>query len=477
MVDDNNEPTSGLTIPSSQPAGNDSISSIPTEPHPEPVVPVASTTDVVKEPATHVAEILGNSSTIVPANSPSQEIPSHKKKNMAGIIVGLILFLGVVATGAYFVARPDSLADYRGKAATPAKNLSGKKLNDYNDCLKDSGRENCNRQFNVSNPVLPKGEEYEPPIDKGTGKCPAGYIVCGSGSNAFCGTDSKTCNEQLKDKGITINTGSVQCNDDGTPKGEYKKGILLNADGTAQNEESIGAIKATETKFIDGRLFMVGDIISVQDQVWEQCAALKNKVDAFNKTSGPENQKKISDLGFGIDKYICKEGVKGEGNIVYRGGACTALNGKKFTGDEKGCFCGVVQVDTGSGHESYTSTCGCDKEEKEERVSVSEPTPTPITTSPICTNIKVYKGTVQVTPSTLLPADAVTIAVVGTGDPTQARFRVNGEQIPGDTDADPNWTISTTKNTSGEYFVSYTIPTGVTSFLFEGETFAQGAWH
>ena len=166
-------------------------------------------------------------------------------------------------------------------------------------------------------------------------------------------------------------------------------------------------------------------------------------------------------------KYICKVGTVGQ---------CTENNGKVFTGS-LGCFCGTVQIDTNTGHESYTSTCGCNKEEKEELASVSLPTPTPDTTSPICTNIKVYKGTVQVTPSTLLAGDAVTIAVVGTGNPTQARFRVNGAQITGDTDADPNWTISTTKNTSGEYFVSYTIPTGVTSFLFEGETFAAGAWH
>ena len=105
---------------------------------------------------------------------------------------------------------------------------------------------------------------------------------------------------------------------------------------------------------------------------------------------------------------------------------------------------------------------------------VPTPTSPPV---PICTNIKVYKNAVQVAPSTLLPEDTVTIAVLGTGNPTQARFRINGAQIAGDTDTDPNWTTTTTKNASNEYYVSYTIPTGVTTFLFEGETFAAGAWH
>lgn len=106
-----------------------------------------------------------------------------------------------------------------------------------------------------------------------------------------------------------------------------------------------------------------------------------------------------------------------------------------------------------------------------------EPTPTPPPT-PICLNIKIYKDGVQVTPSTLKPNDLIQITVMGTGAPTKARFRVNGAQIVGDTDTDPNWTISTTKKTgTEEYSIDYTMPTGVTQFLFEAETFAEGAWH
>ena len=103
----------------------------PQEPHPEPIVPVSSTTEAVKEPTISVDEILGNSPTIIPSDPPSLVVPSQtlpssadikpKKKNMAGIIVGLILFLGVVATGAYFVAKPESLADLRSSAACLVK--------------------------------------------------------------------------------------------------------------------------------------------------------------------------------------------------------------------------------------------------------------------------------------------------------------------------------------------------------------------
>ena len=67
-----------------------------------------------------------------------------------------------------------------------------------------------------------------------------------------------------------------------------------------------------------------------------------------------QNQKGSFTGTGGTEMWICPRGT----TI-----ACTAKNGKKFTGD-LGCFCGVVQVDTATGHTSYSSTCGCDKTEK-----------------------------------------------------------------------------------------------------------------
>ena len=80
MVDDNNEATSDLTSPSSQPVGSDAILPTPKEPDPEPIAPVTPTPEVVKEPMINVEEMLGNSSTIIPSDSPSLVVPSHKKK-------------------------------------------------------------------------------------------------------------------------------------------------------------------------------------------------------------------------------------------------------------------------------------------------------------------------------------------------------------------------------------------------------------
>lgn len=95
-----------------------------------------------------------------------------------------------------------------------------------------------------------------------------------------------------------------------------------------------------------------------------------------------------------------------------------------------------------------------------------EPTPT-ASIVPVCQNIKIYKNGAQVTPSTLLPGDVVTLAVKGNLSPTKSRFRINGGA----------WQETTTKNASNEYTLSYTIPDGVPDFVIEGEVFTNGAWH
>lgn len=94
-------------------------------------------------------------------------------------------------------------------------------------------------------------------------------------------------------------------------------------------------------------------------------------------------------------------------------------------------------------------------------------TPTP--TSPAiheCTNLKIYKDGVQVTPSTLRPDDNIVFAVKGSGSPNKARFRVNGAA----------WAESTTTNASAEYTQAYTVPVGVTDFVIEAEVFVDGVW-
>ena len=97
------------------------------------------------------------------------------------------------------------------------------------------------------------------------------------------------------------------------------------------------------------------------------------------------------------------------------------------------------------------------------------PVATPTTgTSPVCQNIKIYKGTTQVTAlNTLKAGDEVILAVKGNLTPSKAHFRINGAAWLADT---------TTKNGSNEFTQTYTIPAGVTDFQIEGEVFTNGAW-
>ncbi len=53
---------------------------------------------------------------------------------------------------------------------------------------------------------------------------------------------------------------------------------------------------------------------------------------------------------FGSGAYICS---------LYQSGACTSANGIPFKGNINGCFCGVVQIDTSTGHTTYRNQCGC----------------------------------------------------------------------------------------------------------------------
>lgn len=111
-------------------------------------------------------------------------------------------------------------------------------------------------------------------------------------------------------------------------------------------------------------------------------------------------------------------------------------------------------------------TNGCtDKPTQPHTQNTSTPTSP---TSPICQNIKIYKGTDQVTDFTTIHAgDVITVAVKGNLSPSKAHFRVNGG----------TWNETTTQNASSEFTWDYTIPDGVTQFVIEGEVFTNGAWH
>lgn len=87
--------------------------------------------------------------------------------------------------------------------------------------------------------------------------------------------------------------------------------------------------------------------------------------------------------------------------------------------------------------------------------------------TPKCQLIKIYKGNTQVTDlKTLKAGDTVTLAVKGNRPGQKGRFRVNGG----------SWSETTTKNNKDEWTLNYTIATGVTDFVIEGEVYIRGAW-
>lgn len=70
---------------------------------------------------------------------------------------------------------------------------------------------------------------------------------------------------------------------------------------------------------------------------------------------------------FGTGAYLCAPTVNLTNTF------CSANNGVPFNGNVNGCFCGTVQVDTGTGHTSYSNQCGCSS------TSTSTSTPPPST--------------------------------------------------------------------------------------------------
>lgn len=157
---------------------------------------------------------------------------------------------------------------------------------------------------------------------------------------------------------------------------------------------------------------------------------------------------------------ICKDVTEPGGGCECQadGRRCCGYYKEKMCCDADGKNCQWFQTGTGQQCTSGPSDqCGG---------GGNTPTNTPPTT-PVCQNIKIYKGGVQVTPSTLVAGDEVVLAVKGNLAPTKAHFRVNG----GD------WQETTTKNSGSEFTLPFTVPSGVTDFVIEGEVFTNGNWH
>jgi hypothetical protein len=137
-------------------------------------------------------------------------------------------------------------------------------------------------------------------------------------------------------------------------------------------------------------------------------------------------------------------------------------------GGQNNCYHTICPVNyhcVGSGESAY---CAGNVNPTQPPGDNNTPIPTATTTvAPICQNLKIYKGGVQVATSALSAGDDVVLAVKGNLTPTKAHFRINGGA----------WQESAVKNASNEFTLSYTIPAGIPAFVIEAEVFTNAAWY
>ena len=105
----------------------------------------------------------------------------------------------------------------------------------------------------------------------------------------------------------------------------------------------------------------------------------------------------------------------------------------------------------------------CDSTPTQPPNETATATPTPLPGQ--CTRIRVYKDGVSIDPNTLAVGDVVQIAVAGT-NAEMGRIRINGG----------GWGETSVKNAHDEYYISYTVPSGVTTFTVEAEIFTNNEW-
>ena len=276
----------------------------------------------------------------------------------ATIMVVMLLLLIALPVAVYYVSQSESLNDIRNRAA----------LSCFDSCHKEKGTKVCNTKCGTNVVVTPKPKPGEEEV---TG-CGAGSFPCAA-CGGFCVTGkSKTCNQvaAVRCPEEPVQLGIVKC---------VKSGTTWVADPSMNYSNATGP----------GAIGVVNGE-SVWTQVNTQCG------------------RQMTDGGFanGTEKYLCKVGVKG-----YTQGSCTANNGVPFTGN-LGCFCGVVQVDTASGHQSFSSTCGCASETTTTSTSTNTPVPTD-TNTPTPTNTLTQTPTHTSSPTptntpTATPTTAVT---------------------------------------------------------------------
>ncbi len=219
-----------------------------------------------------------------------------------------------------------------------------------------------------------------------------GNIVDAKGvSHAFCGSNNgKACYQLASERGITVIIGSVKCKEsNGTwvPDGTYTDVGISDEIPNPNNGQPNDTY---------------GPTLSIYEQVDRQC---KTQSGSFTALGNKE-------------MWICPVGTSV---------ACTAnvKGAKRFYGNPANGFCGVIQVDTGTGHTSYSSTESCDEPEATPNPS----TPTTLTTNPTL----MCDGLTRTPTTTPVIGDKVTLTCAGSSTPAGSvslsykfRYSING---------------------------------------------------
>lgn len=343
-------------------------------------VNISASAPVVVEPVNN---------TVPPSlnTTPSAPIKTKKKSKVFAMVAGFFLLFVTIGTVAYnALGDPITIA-----GVTIGKNGRPSEIDNKEDCdgesnggwlvwrngsckvTGSSGSEDKNNDGVGDKDTVNPNLQIDANNLKNEGSCEGagkGYVWCESvdsagKSYAFCNTGGKGCNQAAIDKGYTIQIGKVECAQ--APNGQWLP--------TIETVNSIsGASTSNETKI-------------------QQLEAVKNQCSAnAGSFTGSGNK----------EMWLCPKGTTV---------ACTANvpGAKRYYGNPAGCFCGVIQVDTGSGHTSYSSTCGCDKDNP-------EPSTPTITTNPtlMCSSLT---RTPTTTPAV---GDKVTFTCVGASTPAGA---------------------------------------------------------
>jgi hypothetical protein len=381
------------------------------------------------------------------------------------LILGLLLFLAAVGVTAYFVAQNNNLGDNRSSAVA-------------------AGACNC---------VNANG------VNAGAGSC--------SGSNCICGPGLRVKANRCSEGGGNPTPGSggnsPTCSNGFFCGGCVNRCVTVaelgNAGCAAYVAERCGGGTTTggacsftqsSTFFKDctaecGKWFNVTGMCD-HDRDPNTPGLQNDGLCALSNCSGNTTPGTTTSPGYSCDNNGCCVDNQSASSYVNKwtcnridnlSGGCqdgTPTTGRcqTFSG-----ACGSQQIDVVLNgvqvtHRSRTNTVACGT-----TTNPPNPTNTPTLPPGSCIDIRIFGEGSQLSPSQVRPGDSVTLAVKGSGTPTKARFRVNGQQLErNDNDANPNWTETTTQDANNFFTVEYTFPENVKDFVIEGEVFVNGNW-